>query len=111
MTADGRPRGRALATGHVRVLPLSCARRAVGFVPGDASPKNKGGVDVGFIKARRSHFYYEEKGEGPPILLIHPAGLRLPRGEGAMAARRSKDSARPEGDEDVRDSRAHVPPG
>jgi pimeloyl-ACP methyl ester carboxylesterase len=29
---------------------------------------------MGFIKARGSNFYYEEKGEGPPILLIPPAG-------------------------------------
>src|SRR5262249_34274338 len=29
---------------------------------------------MGFIKARGSHFYYEEQGDGPPILLIPPAG-------------------------------------
>src|SRR5215813_4862093 len=29
---------------------------------------------MGFVKARGSGFYYEEKGEGPPILLIPPAG-------------------------------------
>jgi len=29
---------------------------------------------MGFVKARGSRFYYEEKGEGPPILLIPPAG-------------------------------------
>ena len=29
---------------------------------------------MGYIKARGSNFYYEEKGEGPPILLIPPAG-------------------------------------
>lgn len=29
---------------------------------------------MGFIKARGSNLYYEEKGDGPPILLIHPAG-------------------------------------
>ena len=29
---------------------------------------------MGFVKARGSSFYYEEKGEGPPILLIPPAG-------------------------------------
>jgi hypothetical protein len=29
---------------------------------------------MGFIKARGSTFYYEEQGEGPPILLIAPAG-------------------------------------
>ena len=29
---------------------------------------------MGFIKARGSNFYYEEQGEGPPILLIAPAG-------------------------------------
>jgi 3-oxoadipate enol-lactonase len=29
---------------------------------------------MGFIKARGSNFYYEDKGEGPPILLIPPAG-------------------------------------
>jgi pimeloyl-ACP methyl ester carboxylesterase len=29
---------------------------------------------MGFVKARGSNFYYEEQGEGPPILLIPPAG-------------------------------------
>jgi pimeloyl-ACP methyl ester carboxylesterase len=29
---------------------------------------------MGFINARGSDFYYEEQGEGPPILLIPPAG-------------------------------------
>jgi len=29
---------------------------------------------MGFIKARGNNFYYEEQGEGPPILLIPPAG-------------------------------------
>ena len=29
---------------------------------------------MGFIKARGSNFYHEEQGEGPPILLIPPAG-------------------------------------
>src|SRR5512132_3619781 len=29
---------------------------------------------MGFIKALGNTFYYEEKGEGPPILLIPPAG-------------------------------------
>jgi pimeloyl-ACP methyl ester carboxylesterase len=29
---------------------------------------------MGFIKARGINFYYEEQGEGPPILLIPPAG-------------------------------------
>ncbi|MGE5290952.1 MAG: alpha/beta fold hydrolase [Micromonosporaceae bacterium] len=29
---------------------------------------------MGLIKARGNTFYYEEKGEGPPILLIPPAG-------------------------------------
>ncbi len=29
---------------------------------------------MGFVKARGSNFYYEERGEGPPILLIPPAG-------------------------------------
>lgn len=29
---------------------------------------------MGFINARGSNLYYQEKGEGPPILLIHPAG-------------------------------------
>ena len=29
---------------------------------------------MGFIKARGSALYYEEKGDGPPILLIPPAG-------------------------------------
>jgi pimeloyl-ACP methyl ester carboxylesterase len=27
-----------------------------------------------FVKARGTHFYYEEQGDGPPILLIPPAG-------------------------------------
>jgi pimeloyl-ACP methyl ester carboxylesterase len=29
---------------------------------------------MGFVRARGSSFYYEEKGDGPPILLIPPAG-------------------------------------
>ena len=29
---------------------------------------------MGFVEARGSSFYYEEKGAGPPILLIPPAG-------------------------------------
>src|SRR5215469_10104993 len=29
---------------------------------------------MGFIKARGNNFYYEEQGEGPPILLIPPSG-------------------------------------
>ena len=29
---------------------------------------------MGFIKANGSSFYYEEQGDGPPILLIPPAG-------------------------------------
>jgi pimeloyl-ACP methyl ester carboxylesterase len=29
---------------------------------------------MGFIKARGSNFYYEQQGEGQPILLIPPAG-------------------------------------
>lgn len=29
---------------------------------------------MGFIKVRGNNLYYEEKGEGTPILLIHPAG-------------------------------------
>ena len=29
---------------------------------------------MGFIKARENTFYYEERGDGPPILLIPPAG-------------------------------------
>lgn len=29
---------------------------------------------MGFIEVRGSTLYYEEKGDGPPILLIHPAG-------------------------------------
>src|SRR5215472_18571224 len=29
---------------------------------------------MGFVKARGSKFYYEEQGDGPPILLIPPAG-------------------------------------
>jgi pimeloyl-ACP methyl ester carboxylesterase len=29
---------------------------------------------MGFVKVRGSNFYYEEQGEGPPILLIPPAG-------------------------------------
>jgi 3-oxoadipate enol-lactonase len=29
---------------------------------------------MGFIKARGCNFYYEERGDGPPVLLIPPAG-------------------------------------
>jgi pimeloyl-ACP methyl ester carboxylesterase len=29
---------------------------------------------MGFVRAGGSRFYYEEQGDGPPILLIHPAG-------------------------------------
>jgi len=29
---------------------------------------------MGFVKARGSDFYYEEQGEGLPILLIPPSG-------------------------------------
>ena len=29
---------------------------------------------MGFIKARENNFYYEEQGDGPPILLIPPSG-------------------------------------
>ena len=29
---------------------------------------------MGFVKARGSSLYYEERGEGPPILLIPPSG-------------------------------------
>jgi pimeloyl-ACP methyl ester carboxylesterase len=29
---------------------------------------------MGFIRARDTSLYYEERGDGPPILLIHPAG-------------------------------------
>ena len=29
---------------------------------------------MGFVKARASSFYYEEQGEGQPILLIPPSG-------------------------------------
>ena len=29
---------------------------------------------MGFVKARGSSFYYEEQGDGPPILLIPPSG-------------------------------------
>ena len=29
---------------------------------------------MGFVKALGNTFYYEEQGEGPPILLIPPAG-------------------------------------
>jgi pimeloyl-ACP methyl ester carboxylesterase len=29
---------------------------------------------MGFIEARGSNLYYEEKANGVPILLIHPAG-------------------------------------
>jgi pimeloyl-ACP methyl ester carboxylesterase len=32
------------------------------------------GLTVGFVKARSSSFYYEEQGEGQPILLIPPSG-------------------------------------
>jgi hypothetical protein len=36
----------------------------------------KGGIDDGFSKARDSNLYNEEKGEGLPILLTHPAAFR-----------------------------------
>jgi hypothetical protein len=29
---------------------------------------------MGYIEARGCNFYYEEDGEGPPILLIPPSG-------------------------------------
>src|SRR5215472_10328382 len=32
------------------------------------------GPAMGFIKARGNTFYYEEQGDGPPVLLIAPAG-------------------------------------
>jgi plastocyanin len=31
---------------------------------------------MGFIKARDSHLYHGDKGEGPPIVLTHPAAFR-----------------------------------
>jgi pimeloyl-ACP methyl ester carboxylesterase len=43
-------------------------------VKADVGSENKEGLTMGFIKARENNFYYEEKGEGPPILLIPPAG-------------------------------------
>jgi hypothetical protein len=36
---------------------------------------------MGFIKARGNSFYYQEQGEGPPILLIAPAGATCPARE------------------------------
>jgi hypothetical protein len=40
---------------------------------------------MGFIKARGNSFYYEEQGEGPPVLLIPRPGL-LPRRGGPWPA-------------------------
>src|SRR6516225_9348424 len=40
----------------------------------DASLRTKEGLTMGFVKARGSSFYYEEQGEGQPILLIPPSG-------------------------------------
>jgi pimeloyl-ACP methyl ester carboxylesterase len=37
-------------------------------------PDNEEGLTVGFIKAEEGNLYYEEKGDGTPILLIHPSG-------------------------------------
>jgi hypothetical protein len=39
------------------------------------------GLGMGFIKARGNSFYYQEQGEGPPILLIAPAGATCPARE------------------------------
>src|SRR6516165_5464100 len=40
----------------------------------DAGPRAKEGLTMGFVKARGNSFYYEEKGEGQPILVIPPSG-------------------------------------
>src|SRR5215467_12196799 len=68
MTAAGRLPGGACSTGHARVLPVPCA------VMADAGLRTKEVLTMGFVKARGSSFYYEEQGDGPPILLIPPAG-------------------------------------
>src|SRR5499433_2196404 len=36
--------------------------------------KDEEGLSMRFVKARGTHFYCEEQGDGPPILLIPPAG-------------------------------------
>src|SRR5215470_11433095 len=43
-------------------------------VMADAGIRTKEGLTMGFVKARDSSFYYEEQGEGQPILLIPPSG-------------------------------------
>jgi pimeloyl-ACP methyl ester carboxylesterase len=40
----------------------------------DPKHKHKGGQTMGFVRARGTSFYYEEQGEGQPILLIPPSG-------------------------------------
>src|SRR5215510_5941111 len=40
----------------------------------DAGRRTKEGLTMGFVQAQGSNFYYEEQGDGPPILLIPPAG-------------------------------------
>lgn len=56
-------------------------RSARGRWPGSRSPATsplsppyRKGSPMGFIKARGRDLYYEEKGDGPPILLIPPSG-------------------------------------
>jgi pimeloyl-ACP methyl ester carboxylesterase len=43
-------------------------------VMADAGLRTKEGLTMGFVQARSSSFYYEEQGEGQPILLIPPSG-------------------------------------
>jgi hypothetical protein len=39
-----------------------------------------------FVKARGNSFYYEEQGDGPPILLIPPAGSTRQKGRDCLAS-------------------------
>jgi pimeloyl-ACP methyl ester carboxylesterase len=40
----------------------------------EPSQENREGMTMGYIRVRGGNLYYEEKGQGPPILLIPPAG-------------------------------------
>jgi 3-oxoadipate enol-lactonase len=71
---------------------------------------------MGFINARESNLYYEEKGEGPPILLIPPSGSTASTwgalvgdlaGAGRVIAYDRRGYSR-SGDEVVRSASAHA---